>query len=86
MLPEGKKRWLPLEVDASLCNGCTLCFRVGCPAILKSEELDAHYLRPLAVIDAGMCTGCEICAQVCPRDAISFRDDALSIISQTEKA
>ena len=31
---------------AEKCNGCTLCFRVGCPAILKSDELDAHYQRP----------------------------------------
>jgi len=74
LLPEGRKRWLPLEVIADQCNGCTLCFRVGCPAILKSEELDEHYQRPKAVIDAGMCTGCEVCAQVCPRDAISFRE------------
>ncbi len=79
LLPEGKQRWLPLEVIAEKCNGCTLCFRVGCPAILKSDELDAHYQRPLAVIDPGMCTGCEICAQVCPRDAITFRADSYAI-------
>jgi indolepyruvate ferredoxin oxidoreductase alpha subunit len=74
LLPEGKARWQPLEVIADQCNGCTLCFRVGCPAILKSDELDAHYQRPLAVIDAALCTGCEVCAQVCPRDAITFRN------------
>jgi indolepyruvate ferredoxin oxidoreductase alpha subunit len=64
---------MPLEVVAEKCNGCTLCFRIGCPAILKSEELDEHYQRPLAEIDPLLCTGCEICAQVCPRDAILFR-------------
>ena len=53
LLPEGRKRWLPLEVIAEKCNGCTLCFRVGCPAILKSDELDAQLQRPQAVIDAG---------------------------------
>ena len=26
-----------------------------------------------ALIDAGLCTGCEVCAQICPRDAITFR-------------
>jgi indolepyruvate ferredoxin oxidoreductase alpha subunit len=73
LLPEARKRWLPLEVIAEKCNGCALCFRVACPAILKSAELDEHYQRPKAVIDAKMCTGCEVCAQVCPRDAITFR-------------
>jgi len=73
LLPSARSRWMPLEVVAEKCNGCTLCFRIGCPAILKSEELDAHYQRPLAEIDPLLCTGCEICAQVCPRDAILFR-------------
>jgi indolepyruvate ferredoxin oxidoreductase alpha subunit len=73
LLPSARARWMPLEVVAEKCNGCTLCFRIGCPAILKSEELDEHYQRPLAEIDPLLCTGCEICAQVCPRDAILFR-------------
>jgi indolepyruvate ferredoxin oxidoreductase alpha subunit len=73
LLPEGRKRWLPLEVIAEQCNGCALCFRVACPAILKSSEMDERYQRPKAIIDAALCTGCEICAQVCPRDAITFR-------------
>ncbi len=71
--PEGRKRWLPLAVAAEQCNGCTLCFRLGCPAILKSEELDEHTQRPKAVIDPLQCTGCEVCSQICPRDAITFR-------------
>jgi len=29
-----------LHVLADRCNGCTFCFRIGCPAILKSTELD----------------------------------------------
>jgi indolepyruvate ferredoxin oxidoreductase alpha subunit len=76
LLPEGRKKWLPLEVLPEQCNGCTLCFRIGCPAIVKSDELDQHYQRPKALIDASLCTGCEICAQVCPRDAITFRPKA----------
>jgi indolepyruvate ferredoxin oxidoreductase alpha subunit len=73
LLPEARKRWVPLEVLSEKCNGCTLCFRIGCPAILKSDELDARLQRPKALIDATMCTGCEVCAQICPRDAITFR-------------
>ncbi|MBA4380918.1 MAG: indolepyruvate ferredoxin oxidoreductase subunit alpha, partial [Anaerolinea sp.] len=73
LLPEERKEWQPLKVVEEKCNGCTICFRIGCPAILKSGKMDAKYNRPLAEIDASMCTGCEICAQVCPRDAILFR-------------
>lgn len=78
LLPEARSRWLPLEVVNEKCNGCTLCFRIGCPAILKSDQLDPQTKRPLAVIDPLLCTGCEICAQICPRDAILFRKQILA--------
>lgn len=76
LLPEARKRWKALEVLSDKCNGCTLCFRLGCPAILKSSELDERYQRPKAIIDAGLCTGCEVCAEICPRDAITFRQES----------
>ena len=63
-----------LAVIEAQCNGCTICFRIGCPAILKSDKMDPKYNRPLAHIDATLCTGCELCARVCPRDAIPFRE------------
>jgi indolepyruvate ferredoxin oxidoreductase, alpha subunit len=78
LLPEARKRWVPLEVISDKCNGCTLCFRIGCPAILKSDELDAKTQRPKALIDSALCTGCEVCAQICPRDAITFRPVEMS--------
>jgi indolepyruvate ferredoxin oxidoreductase alpha subunit len=78
LLPSARKRYLPLQVTDQ-CNGCTVCFRIGCPAILKSEELDPKYHRPLAIIDQELCTGCEICAQLCPRYAILFRDQVIAL-------
>ncbi|HLC03544.1 MAG TPA: indolepyruvate ferredoxin oxidoreductase subunit alpha [Anaerolineales bacterium] len=52
------------------CNGCTLCMRIGCPAILKSDKVDAKTGRPLAWIDPVACTGCGLCFDVCARQAI----------------
>ncbi len=79
LLPSARPKWVPLEVVSELCNGCAMCFRIGCPAILKSDELDPKYQRPLALIDPTLCTGCEICAQICPREAILFRDQAVEV-------
>jgi indolepyruvate ferredoxin oxidoreductase alpha subunit len=72
-LEEFQKRQV-VSVDLETCNGCSLCFRVGCPAILKSAEHDAKTNRPKAAIDALLCVGCDVCLQVCPRDAI-FRPE-----------
>lgn len=59
------------EVDPVSCNGCSLCFRLGCPAIVFSDEVDDKTKRNKAFIDPVLCVGCDMCAQVCPRDAIS---------------
>jgi indolepyruvate ferredoxin oxidoreductase, alpha subunit len=77
LLPDQRKKWVPLEVYADKCNGCGLCFRIGCPAVLKSDELDEKLQRPKALLEPTMCTGCEVCAQICPRDAISFRPSTI---------
>ncbi|MBI5081512.1 MAG: indolepyruvate ferredoxin oxidoreductase subunit alpha [Chloroflexi bacterium] len=52
------------------CNGCTMCFRIGCPAISKSEVMDEQHNRPKAVIDPVACVGCGLCYDVCARQAI----------------
>jgi indolepyruvate ferredoxin oxidoreductase alpha subunit len=70
VMNRGYERSAVVTVDLETCNGCSLCFRVGCPAILKADELDVKTQRHKAEIDALLCTGCEVCLQVCPRDAI----------------
>jgi indolepyruvate ferredoxin oxidoreductase alpha subunit len=70
VMNQGWQRSNLVRVDLEACNGCTLCFNVGCPAILKSDELDVKTQRPKAEIDALLCTGCTVCVQVCPRHAI----------------
>ncbi len=57
-------------VVAEDCNGCTLCFRIGCPAISKSGEMDPKHDRPKALIDPLACVGCGLCYDVCARQAI----------------
>jgi indolepyruvate ferredoxin oxidoreductase alpha subunit len=74
LLPEVRRQYVPLEVLEGKCNGCGVCFRIGCPAILKSEEVDPQSHKPLALIDPTLCTGCEACTHVCPHDAIPTRD------------
>jgi indolepyruvate ferredoxin oxidoreductase alpha subunit len=73
LMPEVRRQWLPLRVENERCNGCALCFQVGCPAVVKAGVLDEKTGRPKARIDPLLCTGCEICAQVCTRRAILFR-------------
>ncbi len=63
----------PLTVDSDKCIACGLCFKVGCPAILKSDEVNPKTKRPKAQIDPLLCTGCTVCAQVCPTNAIGAK-------------
>jgi indolepyruvate ferredoxin oxidoreductase alpha subunit len=64
------ERQPPYTVDQDICNGCTLCFRIGCPAIGPGEVIDVKSGRPKAVIDPLLCFGCDLCAQVCARGGI----------------
>jgi indolepyruvate ferredoxin oxidoreductase alpha subunit len=59
-----------MTVNPEKCIACGACFRVGCPAILKSEEVNEKTGKHKAMIDPLLCTGCTVCAQVCPTNAI----------------
>lgn len=59
-------RWSPMTVDRDKCIYCKTCLKVGCPAI-TSKEKKSHIVEE-------MCKGCTVCAQLCPVQAISFKD------------
>jgi indolepyruvate ferredoxin oxidoreductase alpha subunit len=64
LLPESREgRGQPYWVDLERCNGCGLCFGVGCPAIMRIASDQAE-------IDPTLCAACDLCAQVCAREAI----------------
>jgi len=60
------------RVDSETCTACGICFRLGCPAIIQSAEVNAKTGRHKAEIDPVLCVGCDMCAQVCPTGAISM--------------
>lgn len=57
------KKAAPLTVDRDKCNGCGLCMRIGCPALVKRGDKVA--------IDRTQCVGCRVCTQLCHRDALN---------------
>ncbi|MBM4429369.1 MAG: 4Fe-4S dicluster domain-containing protein, partial [Chloroflexi bacterium] len=58
------------EVASEACVACGLCFKLGCPAIVRAPENYAKTGKPKARIDPVLCVGCDMCAQVCPAEAI----------------
>ena len=54
-------------VDEEKCVGCKRCLKVACPAVAIRDK-KAH-------IDPNQCVGCTVCAQVCPKGAISRKEN-----------
>ena len=56
------------ETDAEKCKACGACFKLGCPAITRGEEVAPGRFK--MKIDASQCAGCKHCTQVCKFGAI----------------
>jgi indolepyruvate ferredoxin oxidoreductase alpha subunit len=70
-LPEMKSREIvPFYIDEKLCTKCDACFKVWCPAILRTDQ-------DFPMIVANDCTACTVCVQICPEDAIVLADAAV---------
>ncbi len=61
-------------VDEQTCTACGQCFKLGCPAIVKSEATHPKTGKPKSSIDPTLCVGCDMCRQVCPVGAIHAPD------------
>ena len=66
----GTDRGVTYAVEDEYCPACGVCFRLGCPAIIRSDKVNARTGRHKAEIDPVLCVGCDMCAQVCPTEAI----------------
>lgn len=72
-LPEMKGRQIiPYTIDQEACTQCDACFKVWCPAIIRTEENFPHIIP-------SDCTACTVCIQVCPEDAIRLVDAAVAV-------
>ena len=58
-----KQATVPCLIDQDKCISCGLCMKLGCPAIVRTQENKM-------VIDPSLCRGCHLCEQVCPKQAI----------------
>ena len=56
------------EVDSAKCKACGACFKLGCPAITRGEEVASNRFK--MKIDSSLCAGCSHCSQVCKFGAI----------------
>ena len=56
------------EVDADKCKACGACFKMGCPAMTRGQEIRKGAFK--MEIDPNLCAGCKQCSQVCKFNAI----------------
>ncbi len=69
VLISGQEELPKYQIDQELCNQCTACIRLGCPAIIQmGKEKDKRFF-----IDEFFCQGCGLCERVCQFDAIGAK-------------
>ncbi len=56
-----RTRDAPYSVDVDACTGCWACLRLGCPALVKNDEV--------VEVDDTQCVGCGVCVDICRYDA-----------------
>ena len=56
------------EVDEKKCKACGMCFKMGCPAMTRGQEVAPGRFQ--MKIDPSLCAGCRQCGQVCKFGAI----------------
>lgn len=57
-----------MVVREEKCIGCKLCMKCGCPA--NSFDTDQKKMK----IDNIQCVGCGVCSQLCPKNAIEWKE------------
>lgn len=55
-------------VDEAKCKACGMCFKMGCPAMTRGQEVAPGRFQ--MKIDPSLCAGCRQCQQVCKFGAI----------------
>ena len=55
-------------VDETKCKACGMCFKMGCPAMTRGQEVAPGRFQ--MKIDPSLCAGCRQCQQVCKFGAI----------------
>jgi len=53
----------PLTVNKAKCTGCSVCMRIGCPAISMKDKK--------AGVNPTLCVGCDVCTQLCKFGALT---------------
>jgi indolepyruvate ferredoxin oxidoreductase alpha subunit len=63
----------PLFIDANVCNGCRICLRVGCPALIWRDGK--------VFIEPTLCVGetCQLCREACPIGAVLLKKEQTTV-------